>query len=145
MLQQNCNASRISNLLCIPFHWAGEIIIHLTLDNTRFIRKFKTWVVTQRLRFRYYLDNEQKEELTMMVMELVFSSIIILPYCKSLWQNTICWWACESSFSNIEMSSSIVSKQKALASSGEAKLLAACSHFLHCEKQINKKIKNYCI
>lgn len=69
-----------------------------------------------------------------MVMELVFSSIIMLPYCKSLWQNTTCWWACESSFSNIEISSSIVSKQKALASSGEAKLLAACRHFLHCEK-----------
>ena len=73
----------------------------------------------------------------MMVIEFVTSSIIMLPYCKSLWQKPIRWCAPGSSFSNIEISSSMVSKQKALASSGRAKLLAAPSQFLkHWKKKL---------
>lgn len=78
----------------------------------------------------------QKEKLTIIVIDLLSSSIIMLPYCKSLWQNPIRWLGTESSFSSIEISFSIESNWKALASSGLHNLLAVLSQFLERRQRV---------
>ena len=48
--------------------------------------------------------------LTIMVTELDSSSNIMLPYCKSLWQNPMRWWVSDKKISKADISLSIVSK-----------------------------------
>jgi len=65
-----------------------------------------------------------------MVTEQDSSSSIMLPYCKSLWQNPMHWFAPDNSFSKVDISLSKVFKLKASTSSGELKRLASLSQFL---------------
>lgn len=85
--------------------------------------------------------------LTMMVIALVSSSIIMFPYCKSLWQNPIFSSFLKRDFSSKLISISISSRRKDLASSGEASLLHAQSQFLKLQategKNRVKKTKSY--
>lgn len=69
-------------------------------------------------------------QLTIIVINLVSSSIIMLPYCKSLWQKPISWYPSDNFFSRIFISSSRLSKPKFFSSFGEHRLLAWPSHFL---------------
>lgn len=71
----------------------------------------------------------------MMVIALVSSSIMMFPYCKSLWQNPIFSSLSKRDFSSILISISITSRRKDLASSGEASLLHAVSQFLKLQKK----------
>ena len=61
-----------SILLCVAFHWVDQTIIHLTLDNTSFIRNFSTWFYHPRDSnpAKENLDNQHKKR------NLVSSSII---------------------------------------------------------------------
>lgn len=78
-----------------------------------------------------------------MVIDLVCSSIIMLPYCKSLWQNPISWLSCERVFSNVDISSSRASRRKASASSEGHILLAVLSHFLKQWNEWSYKHNSY--
>lgn len=72
-----------------------------------------------------------------MVIDLVSSSIIMLPYCKSLWQNPI-WSLVARFFSKANISSSRTSKRNSVASWGKETRLASLTHFLkhHIESQL---------
>lgn len=77
----------------------------------------------------------KKVKLTIIVIELVSSSIIMFPYWRSLWQKPISWWSFGNSFSSILISSFRVYKQNSFASLAEQKLLATLTHLL-CKKSI---------
>lgn len=80
------------------------------------------------------------EKLTIIVIDLVCSSIIMLPYCRSLWQKPI-HWLLESFLSNSEISSPRAFKQNASASSWEHNRLAVFNQSLKIIK--NQTISIY--
>lgn len=75
------------------------------------------------------------------MIDLVSSSIIMLPYCKSLWQKPISWSPSDKSFSSMFISSSKLSNPNFFISFEEHKLLAWLSQFL-VKKKIHKKKKH---
>lgn len=94
--------------------------------------------------------------LTIIVIDLVFSSIMMFPYCKSLWQNTTSWGFCDKSFSTMSISSANVSRWNSFAHSLEHKFLALVSQFLgdtkfvqynlsHKYASINKQTKLFLV
>ena len=77
------------------------------------------------------------KELTIIVTSLVSSSIMMLPYCRSLWQNPILWFSPDNSFTKVAISSSMSSKRNFLASWVVHKFLAALSQFLQQSEIMN--------
>ena len=77
------------------------------------------------------------------MIALVSTSIIMLPYCRSLWQKPISRYPSDNNFSSVSISSSRLSKPKFLVSFGEHKLLAWLSHFLVNNKRRAFKILHY--
>lgn len=79
---------------------------------------------------RETIKKNRIKKLTIIVIDLVSSSIIMLPYCKSLWQKPMSWQSSDSFFSNMLISSSKVSNPKSFLSFTEHKVLASLSQFL---------------